>query len=125
MPNVLPHLLEHLWAAYTQYVTAEHTKLVEAGKPRRGDLEHYLAKAPAQHFYAWAAEYLRTHRVSQSFAVDANLGLMLSNGSRVTVCPHIDVAGTMQDAGAVDITRGQGQPELHGIVQTSPVLEIR
>lgn len=72
-------------------------------------LEQARRRVTLAMFGKFAADYLAENRVVEVFAVDANVGLVLSNHVRCVVCPGTDVAGTMQESGAVGVTSGRSQ----------------
>lgn len=103
-----PHLLQHLLDEYVKHLnekTEERTKAGKASLP----IAEALAKTPMMSFLRWAKEYLATNRPVQNFFVDENLGIRLSNNANVVLSPGVNLQGTMQDAGAVAVTHGQGQ----------------
>jgi hypothetical protein len=119
----LPHLMQHLWDAYVEHLkTAIETRKSE-GKTVV-DLETAKKKAPATDFAVFATNYLKEHRVSESFFIDANHGIRLGNNVMVAVCPGVEIKGTMQDAGAVEVTHGRSQPHQQGIVGQSGDIRI-
>ena len=116
-----PHLMEHLWGAYRERLKALLDARRAAGQPA-ADLDAAVAKAPASHFYAFCVEYLLANRPVNTFYVDTNTGVVLSNTNRVVISPGFDLRGTMQDAAAVGVTAGVSQPGLNGVAPgTGPI----
>jgi len=69
-------------------------------------------------FAAFSRDYLADHRVGQTWAADANVGITLTNQRQCTLCPGLnDVAGTMQQSHEVPVTTrnraSQGRRQLH------------
>ena len=117
----IPCLMTLLWEAY-----ARHIKLKLDARRAKGlsanTVENALAQAPATHFLEFCEAYLNKHRPVQQFPGDANLGFMLSNNVRALLCPPVPggfagAGGQMQDGGAVQVTHGQSQPGMEGIIQ--------
>lgn len=121
----LPHLMQHLWDAYCAHLS-EHLEKRNAAQPpgNQTTLATAKAKAPATDFAKWATAYLAENRVAESFFIDANHGVRLSNNAMVAICPGVEIRGTMQDAGAVEVTHGRSQPHQQGIVGNDGSLRI-
>jgi hypothetical protein len=105
-----PHLLQYLWDRYTAHIGAALERRRKEGKPA-AVLAFALRDAPATHFIKWAGDYLAENRAAETFFLDANLGLRLTNNDLVAVSPGVDVRGSMQDAGAVHVTTGRDRPD--------------
>lgn len=118
-----PHLLEHLWAKYRAFLQTKLDELTRAGK-KAADLDTAVRRAPAEHFLAFAVEYLAKNRPVENFFVDMNHGVVLSDTSRVVVSPGYDLRGTMQQSGAVGVTVGASQPGLDGVVQAGGAIGV-
>lgn len=106
----LPHLIQYLWDQYSLSLQTTLEERATAGK-QTVTLEEAKKKAPATHFADFATRYLEENRVSQSFFIDANHGLLFDNGVTVAVCPGINVQGTMQDSGSVAVTEGKDRQQ--------------
>lgn len=119
----LPHLMQHLWDAYVAHLKEEIDKRAANGK-NPVDLETAKKKAPASDFAVFATSYLKEHRVAEGFFIDANHGIRLGNNAMVAVCPGVEIRGTMQDAGAVEVTHGRSQPHQQGIVGNTGDIRI-
>lgn len=104
----IPDLLSHLWASYSTYLHKEIGKRRAAGQQTFAHAQA-LEKAPALAFISWAKKYLSRHRVVETFAADTNIGVRLSNMLTCLICPAVEAEarGTMQPAGAVNITHGR------------------
>lgn len=117
----LPHLVQHLWDAYT-----EHLKERLEEKKKRGEavvtLVQAKLKAPAADFAQFCAAYLMEHRPVENFFIDSNNGVRLSNNAMVAISPGTVIQGTMQDSGAVSVTEGRGQKGNEGV---SPSTSLR
>jgi hypothetical protein len=115
----LPHLVQFLWDEYAKHLDRLLTERKEAGKPVT-DLQTAKTKAPAVHFAKWASDYLKENRIVESFFIDGNLGIRLTNMKMVAVCPGLDeIRGTMQDSHAVGITHGRSQADNNGVIDES------
>lgn len=101
----LPTLLELLDRALTEELASRLERLKQEGKATLS-VEQARRKVTLDMFFKFAAEYLTRNRVVEVFAVDANVGLVLSNFARCVVSPGTLVAGTMQESGAVSVTTG-------------------
>lgn len=110
----LPHLMQYLWDAYSLHLKEQLEERQAAGKPTV-TMEEAKRRAPAINFAQWCTEHLKENRVAESFFIDANHGVRLSNNAMVAICPGVEIRGTMQDAGAVEVTHGRSQPHQQGI----------
>lgn len=110
----LPHIMQYLWDAYCLHLKEELEKRQAAGK-MTVDLPTAKQKAPATDFARWATEHLAENRVAESFFIDANHGIRLSNNSMVAICPGVEIRGTMQDSNAIQVTEGRSQPHQEGV----------
>lgn len=119
----LPHLMQHLWDAYVAHLGEQIEQRKATGK-NVVDLDTAKKKAPATDFAVFATGYLKEHRVAESFFIDANHGIRLGNNVMVAVCPGVEIRGTMQDAGAVEVTHGRSQPHQQGIVGNTGDIRI-
>lgn len=112
----LPHLIQFLWDEYAKHLDRLLKERAEAGKPAV-DLHTAKTKAPATNFAKWASDYLKDNRIVESFFIDGNLGIRLTNMKMVAVCPGLEeIRGTMQDANAIGITHGRSQADNSGVV---------
>lgn len=112
----LPHLIQFLWDEYAKHLDRLLKERAEAGKPAV-DLHTAKTKAPATNFAKWASDYLKDNRIVESFFIDGNLGIRLTNTKMVAVCPGLEeIRGTMQDANAIGITHGRSQADNNGVV---------
>lgn len=105
----LPHLIQFLWDAYCQYLDDEIRSRIDR-RISTVNLATAKAKAPATDFARFASDYLATNRVVDSFFIDENFGLRLTNNQTVAFSPGVEIRGTMQDSGAVQVTEGKSQP---------------
>lgn len=119
----ITHLIQFLWDKYAEHLQKELEERAALGKITV-DLPTAKKKAPATHFATWAANYLKENRVAETFFVDANLGIRLTNNITLAVCPGVEVRGTMQESHAVQITEGLSNPENEGIVKDNDSLRI-
>lgn len=103
----LPTLHEVLVAAFREQLQGRMNELAAAGR-EVATLDEVMGRVTLRAFSAFAADYLAENRVVETFAVDANVGLLLSNQVRCVVSPGVDVTGTMQESAAVGITTGLG-----------------
>lgn len=105
------NLIQHLWDQFVLLYLKPKIEDMEAqGKPTV-DLETAKKKTPATVFLNWAFEYLTNNRVTESFYVEANHGVRLTNGASVVICPGGgEQRGTMQDSVAIAITEGLDRP---------------
>lgn len=109
------HLMQHLWDAYCEYLSDQLKARTDKGLAAT-TIDDAKKKSPATHFVKWAAEYLKANRVVQSFFIDENHGVQLANNTMVAICPGVEVRGTMQDSGAVQVTEGRSQRNNNGVV---------
>lgn len=120
-----PHLLEYLRDKYVEVLNERISLLHQQGKKTSFSSGDAVVRSGVfRDFYAFACEFLAEHRVVENFFVDANHGLVLSNNDRVVICPSVDIAGTMQDSGAIAVTQGRSQQGNEGVI-TSDSLSIR
>jgi len=117
------HLIQLLWDEYLNHLREAIEKRAKAGKASV-TLVEAIRRAPATDFAKFAADYLAVHRPVQSFFIDENLGILLRNQKSVAVSPGVEIRGTMQDAGAVQVTEGLSQEGLNGVTP-SDNLSIR
>lgn len=120
----LPHLVQFLWDKYVVHLKELAAKRKAEKKPTRevdGDL---LQKMPAIHFCAFAAKYLSENRHVQSFFVDENHGITLSNNEACVLSPGVMIRGTMQNSGAVEVTKGESPRGSQGGTLDSPSFGI-
>lgn len=113
-----PHLLQYLLDEYVKHLNGrieERTKR----KEKSVDLSTAVKNTSMMAFLKWAKEYLTKVRPVTNFFVDENLGIRLNNNANVVLCPGINIQGTMQDAGAVNVTHGVSQSGQEGVIQTS------
>ncbi len=119
----LNHLMQHLWDAYCLHLQEEIGKRNAEGK-LTVTLDHAKRKAPATDFAKWASDYLKEMRVTESFFIDGNLGVRLTNNVCVAVCPGVEIRGTMQDSHAIPVMEGRSQPGNNGVVNDGDSLRI-
>lgn len=119
----LNHLIQYLWDKYVEHLKEAVEKMQATARPVV-NLEMAKKKAPATHFAKWCADYLKENRVTESFFVDGNLGMRLTNSDTMVICPGIEIRGTMQDSGAVAVTEGKSQNNKNGVVGSDGTLRI-
>lgn len=119
----LSHLMQHLWDKFCLHLQEQIDERIAKGLPTVS-LEAAKSKAPATTFAKWATEYLKEFRVTESFFVDGNLGIRLANNEVMAVCPGVEIRGTMQDSGAIQVTEGRSQPGNNGVANTGGSLRI-
>ena len=80
----LPSLMAHLQAAFRDEV-----------KEVNPDLDSFLT---------FCEDYLNRNRPVETFPVDNNYGIRLSNGHRLVISPGVvEIKGTMQETSAIQI----------------------
>ena len=111
----MQHLIQHLW---DEYLVSLESAIEERKKAGRAMVTIEKAKklAPAADFIVFASKYLAEHRPVETFYVDANMGIRLSNQTCVALSPGADIRGTMQDANAIGVTEGRSQANLNGVI---------
>lgn len=114
----LPHLVQHLWDAYGAHLEEKIKERAATGQATV-DLATAKKRAPATDFATWASDYLKENRVVESFFVDANHGVRLANNAMVAICPGVEIRGTMQESGAIQVTEGRSQPHQQGVSNDS------
>jgi hypothetical protein len=114
----LPHLVQFLWDAYCVYLQ-EQLDLRRVEGKTTVSLEDAKKKVPAVHFGQWATKYLTENRVAETFFVDANCGVRLTNNKMAAICPGAEIRGTMQDSHDVAVTTGRSQPGNNGVTDES------
>lgn len=72
-----------------------------------------LDKTEASAFLDFCRKYLSDHRPNETTPVTNNLGIRLTNGDRVLLCPIVgdtapEVPGTMQGRASVDVIASRG-----------------
>lgn len=103
-PAGVPHLLQFLWQQYIAALT-NGTKLTAA------EIERNLQFVSAVAFATWCADYLRQNRAANTFFVEANQGITLTNHLSFVISPgDAAVPGSMQEAAAIGVTTGAGNP---------------
>ncbi len=120
----LPHIVGLLVEAYKKDLAARLERLKAKGGAKFATLAEAYKAAPVSDFVKFADDYLRANRPVQSFAVDLNHGLMLSNHVRCVVSPGAEVRGGMQASGAVGVNRGESQPGMGGTVPANEIKVI-
>lgn len=110
------HIMQFLWDEFTAYLRREAKKRKKAKLPSI-NVDEALRKMPATAFLTWAAKYLKKHRVGQSFVVDENMGVQLTNLKQFVISPGVPIRGTMQDSGAIGVTHGRSQPGNNGMAK--------
>lgn len=110
------HLAQFLWDEFTAYLHRESKRRKKKKLPTI-DVEAALRKMPATAFLSWVAKYLKKHRVGQSFVVDENMGVQLTNLKTFVISPGVPIRGTMQDSGAIGVTHGRSQPGNDGMAK--------
>lgn len=69
-------------------------------------------------FLEFAHKYLDENRTVETFPVDANCGIRLSNNKRCLIHPPTQAGdGSMQDSGSVGVTEGLTQPGQEGVTE--------
>lgn len=119
------HLIQHLWDQYCLYL-GEQIKEREEKKLSTVDLPTAKKKATATHFAKWAADFLKANRPVESFFVEENCGLRLTNNVLVAIAPGMDedIRGTMQSSGAIQVTEGRSQTGNNGVTNSGGTLRI-
>ena len=109
----LPHLIQHLKNEFVKHAAAKMGSEPTEMKSRA------VEKWPAKEFWDFCADYLANNRTVENWPADRNIGLRLSNNTRVLVHPATRAgSGDMQDSGSVPITEGQTQPGQEGVSGT-------
>ena len=76
------------------------------------------APALLDDFMQFAKRYLDQHRTVETFPVDANCGIRLSNNKRCVLHPPTNAGdGSMQESGAVGVTEGKSQVGQEGVTE--------
>ncbi len=106
---------------YRAFVALEIEKRQAIGQKVAMTLEEAMTKAPFTSFFNFSRRYLAQHRPVQQFVADGNVGVMLSNNKRVLLCPAMQGGfaghgGSMQHSGDINITPGQRQPGMEGVI---------
>ena len=114
------HLLQHLWDLFVEDLKVKIEEL--KGKTAPGitvlPIEQAVRKVPATAFVKFAADYLLENRYARQFYIDENIGISLTNGDTVALCPGVaSVQGSMQDAKDMPITQSQSGREPRGVLQ--------
>lgn len=112
------HLMQHLWDAFLATLKEKIEARKAAGK-ESVTVAEAAKRTPATAFVQFAAEYLATNRVHETFYIDENMGLRLTNLKSVAVSPGSSVRGTMQDANEVNVTHGRSQADNEGVINIS------
>ncbi len=103
--GTLSSLLDHLWGLYEAALKETYDKVAARGDEIRSwDQVRQAVRAPT--FLRFAREYLDRNRPAETFALDRNLGVKLTDGAVVSLCPRAVVEGDMQPANAVAIGSG-------------------
>lgn len=103
----MPALLELLQEEYRKYMGQVNAKRLEQGKPT---LDAEATLSAARPFLKFCQKYLTENRPVQTFAIDSNYGLVLSNNLRCAVSPGVaTLKGTMQETHSVAVSVGLGQ----------------
>ena len=110
--------------AYKRALADRLGRLKAKGGAKFATVEEAFKAAPVSDFLKFAEDYLRANRPVQSFAVDLNHGIMLSNNVRCVVSPGAEVRGQMQNSGAVGVNRGESQPGMGGTVPAGEIKVI-
>lgn len=120
----LKHLLQHLWDCYVEFLKEQIEEKKGKGE-KVVTIEKAILLAPAKSFFAWASDYLLENRYAENFYVDDNIGLRLTNNDHIVLCPGIAaIQGSMQDANAVEVTKGGDGRSPKGVVDTHSALKI-
>lgn len=73
---------------------------------------------PLASFLGFAEKYLDQHRTVETFPIDANCGIRLSNNKRCVIHPPTNAGdGSMQESGAVGVTEGKSQVGQEGVTE--------
>ncbi len=116
----LPHLVDFLVAEYRRTIQEANERRAAA---RKDLLDPEAALRSARPLLDFFKAYLRMHRPIQAFPIDTNYGIVLSNNAHLAISPGMPhFQGTMQDSGAVHVSRGATQPGQEGVV---PVHDIQ
>ncbi len=100
----VPDLLTYLLAAYkAQLQRRIDERVVQSGPASVRTLDEALTHAPVLDFMRFALEFLAENRPAETFPVDANIEIRLSNGDLVLICPGTQLSGTMQASHSVQI----------------------
>lgn len=101
------HLMQYLVDKYKEYLAGviEERKLTIS-------IDDAMKRATAIGFAQWCTEHLNTTRVVETFYAAGNIGISLTDGEKLVLCPPTteEVRGTMQESHAVGITEGLQQP---------------
>lgn len=89
----MPHLLQYLWDNYLAYLAKTN-----------GDKKIDETKIKAIDFMMWAITQLQTTRAIESFFIDGNVGIKLTNNTTLAISPGVDIRGSMQESGYVPVT---------------------
>jgi hypothetical protein len=113
-------LMTYLKQEYIQFLNLEIEKRKARGM-KTMSLEEAITITPFDSFFKFCRQFLSRHRPVQSFPADANQGMMLSNNARIVLCPAAQgdfagYGGSMQHSGDINITQGQSQPGMNGVV---------
>ena len=116
----LPHLMDYLWAQFLKHIQAQINARKKAKKPTV-ELAEATTKVGAYAFKEFCDKFLARHRAVENHFVDNNIGFRLSNNDLVALSPGVEIAGTMQDSGAIAITHGRSQTGLDGVEQSDSI----
>lgn len=97
------HMMQYLWDEYCKHL---QERIVE--RKLGVKLDEAKKRAPAISFVQWCIQHLDRVRVVETSYSTGNVGLRLTDGASVTLCPKAveEVRGTMQESHAVSITDG-------------------
>ncbi len=113
LPTLLEHLKKVFLARLEKRLEAERAR-TNKDAPTKMDVLDVFRRCSPLLFLEFCDEYLKTNRITETFAVDSNVGVVLSDLSRCVICPGTEVDGTMLDAGAVAITEGRAARNKEG-----------
>lgn len=96
---------------FTQYAIDEYRKYLEgviAERKLSVTIEEAMKRATLTSFATWLVGHLDKVRVVETSYSTGNVGLRLTDGAAITLCPPAveEVRGTMQESHAVGITDG-------------------
>ncbi len=119
------HLIQHLWDQYCLYLQEKIDERIE-GRISTVNLATAKEKATATHFAKWASNFLKENRPVESFFVEENCGIRLTNNVLVAIAPGMDtdIRGTMQAADAIQVTEGRSQRGNNGVTGSGDTLRI-
>lgn len=115
----MPSLVQLLVQEFQAQCLRQNSEVSDPAQLRDPQIAIQAAK-PLLDFFD---SYLDLYRPVQTFPVDFNYGLVLSNNLRCTVSPSVETEapGSMQDSGAIHVTMGKSNPGQNGVISTDPL----